>query len=139
MAFNIDPVPWKTFTNNTNTGFGYKVIQKGASLLVSDPLIQLSQTQRGQIYDCSVTRGNCMPMAITNYLFIFFFLYDALKYVKYNSFIFCNNKYFLFLFNKVPAEAVNMSLGLSMTLDPQSSNAVVSYGTFLKCNNIKNL
>ncbi|XP_050960519.1 integrin alpha-M [Labeo rohita] len=104
MAFNIDPVPWKTFTNNTNTGFGYKVIQKGASLLVSDPLIQLSQTQRGQIYDCSVTRGNCMPMAIT-----------------------------------VPAEAVNMSLGLSMTLDPQSSNAVVSYGTFLKCNNIKNL
>ncbi len=27
-AFNIDPVTWKTFTNNENTGFGYKVIQK---------------------------------------------------------------------------------------------------------------
>uniref|UniRef100_A0A673G9C4 Integrin alpha-M-like n=1 Tax=Sinocyclocheilus rhinocerous TaxID=307959 RepID=A0A673G9C4_9TELE len=88
-AFNIDPVTWKTFTNNENTGFGYKVIQKGASLLVSDPLIQHSQTQRGQIYDCSVTRGNCVPLAIT-----------------------------------VPVEAVNMSLGLSMSLDPQSSRAV---------------
>uniref|UniRef100_A0A671SDQ0 Integrin alpha-M-like n=1 Tax=Sinocyclocheilus anshuiensis TaxID=1608454 RepID=A0A671SDQ0_9TELE len=88
-AFNIDPVTRKTFTNNENTGFGYKVIQKGASLLVSDPLIQHSQTQRGQIYDCSVTRGNCVPLAIT-----------------------------------VPVEAVNMSLGLSMSLDPQSSRAV---------------
>uniref|UniRef100_A0A672NI54 Integrin alpha-M-like n=1 Tax=Sinocyclocheilus grahami TaxID=75366 RepID=A0A672NI54_SINGR len=88
-AFNIDPVTWKTFTNNENTGFGYKVIQKGASLLVSDPLIQHSQTQRGQIYDCSVISGNCVPLAIT-----------------------------------VPAEAINMSLGLSMSLDPQSSRAV---------------
>ncbi|XP_073684776.1 integrin alpha-M-like [Garra rufa] len=97
MAFNIDPVTWKTFTNNANTGFGYKVIQKGASLLVSDPLIEQSQTQRGQIYDCSVTRGNCRPMAIT-----------------------------------VPDEAVNMSLGLSMSLDPQSSRAVVCGPTIPK-------
>uniref|UniRef100_A0A8C1ZLS1 Integrin alpha-M-like n=2 Tax=Cyprinus carpio TaxID=7962 RepID=A0A8C1ZLS1_CYPCA len=96
-AFNIDPATWKTFTNNENTGFGYKVIQKGASLLVSDPLIQHSQTQRGQIYDCSVTRGNCVPLAIT-----------------------------------VPAEAVNMSLGLSMSLDPQSSRTVVCGPTIPK-------
>ncbi|KTG47860.1 hypothetical protein cypCar_00023028 [Cyprinus carpio] len=31
MAFNIDPVTWKNFTSNENTGFGYKVIQKGES------------------------------------------------------------------------------------------------------------
>ncbi|XP_050959108.1 integrin alpha-M-like [Labeo rohita] len=97
MAFNIDPVTWKTFTNNENTGFGYKVIQKGASLLVSDPLIQHSQTERGQIYDCSVTSGNCIPLSIT-----------------------------------VPAEAVNMSLGLSMSIDPQSSKAVVCGPTIPK-------
>ncbi|KAF4107027.1 hypothetical protein G5714_013017 [Onychostoma macrolepis] len=96
-AFNIDPVTWKTFTNNENTGFGYKVIQKDTRLLVSDPLIQHSQTQRGQIYHCSVTRGNCMPLAIT-----------------------------------VPDEAVNMSLGLSMSLDPQSSRAVVCGPTIPK-------
>ncbi|XP_026078963.1 integrin alpha-M-like [Carassius auratus] len=96
-AFNIDPVTWKTFTNNEKTGFGYKVIQKGESLLVSDPLIQRSQTQRGQIYDCSVTSGNCVPLAIT-----------------------------------VPVEAVNMSLGLSMSLDPQSSRAVVCGPTIPK-------
>ncbi|KAI2645571.1 Integrin alpha-M [Labeo rohita] len=97
MAFNIDPETWKTFTNNKNTGFGYKVIQKGASLLVSDPFLHLSQTKRGQIYDCSVTKGNCMPVAIS-----------------------------------VPDEAVNMSLGLSMTLDPQSSRAVVCGPTIPK-------
>uniref|UniRef100_A0A9J7X4H0 Integrin, alpha M (complement component 3 receptor 3 subunit), tandem duplicate 1 n=1 Tax=Cyprinus carpio carpio TaxID=630221 RepID=A0A9J7X4H0_CYPCA len=97
MAFNIDPVTWKNFTSNENTGFGYKVIQKGESLLVSDPLIQHSHTQRGKIYDCSVTRGNCVPLAIT-----------------------------------VPDEAVNMSLGLSMSLDPQSSSAVVCGPTIPK-------
>uniref|UniRef100_A0A8C1XWQ6 Si:dkey-32n7.4 n=1 Tax=Cyprinus carpio TaxID=7962 RepID=A0A8C1XWQ6_CYPCA len=43
----------------------------------------------GKIYECSVTGGNCVPLAIT-----------------------------------VPDEAVNMSLGLSMSLDPQSSSAV---------------
>ncbi|XP_052426899.1 integrin alpha-X [Carassius gibelio] len=97
MAFNIDPVTWKTFTSNENTGFGYKVIQKGASLLVSDPLIQHSQTRRGKIYDCSVTTGKCVTLAIA-----------------------------------VPDEAVNMSLGLSMSLDPQSSRAVVCGPTIPK-------
>ncbi|KAK7134267.1 hypothetical protein R3I93_017622 [Phoxinus phoxinus] len=97
MAFNIDPVTWKYFTNNANSGFGYKVIQKDASLLVSDPLIQHSQTQRGQIYRCAVTEGICQPLPIT-----------------------------------VPNEAVNMSLGLSMSLDPQSSRAVVCGPTIPK-------
>ncbi|KAL1263910.1 hypothetical protein QQF64_004265, partial [Cirrhinus molitorella] len=98
MAFNIDPVTWKTMnTNKEKIAFGYKVIQKGSSLLVSDPLIQLSQTQRGQIYDCSVTSGSCVTLAIT-----------------------------------VPYEAVNMSLGLSMSSDPQSSRAVVCGPTIPK-------
>ncbi|KAL1263911.1 hypothetical protein QQF64_004266 [Cirrhinus molitorella] len=97
MAFNIDPVTWKTFTYNKNIGFGYKVIQKASSLLVSDPLLQHSQTQRGQIYDCSLNRGNCIPVAIT-----------------------------------FPPEAVNMSLGLSMSLDSQSSRAVVCGPTIPK-------
>ncbi|XP_043085924.1 integrin alpha-M-like [Puntigrus tetrazona] len=96
-AFNIDPVTWKTFTNNENTGFGYKVIQKGASLLVSDPLIQYSKTQRGKIYDCPVTRENCSPL----------------------------------VFN-VPKEAVNMSLGLSMSVNPEFSTAVVCGPTIPK-------
>ncbi|KAG1933411.1 integrin alpha-M-like [Pimephales promelas] len=94
MAFNIDPVSWKTFTapsppQRQNGAFGYKVIQRASSLLVSDPLIQHSQTQRGQIYRCGVTDGKCIPLSIT-----------------------------------VTNEAVNMSLGLSMSLDPPSSTAV---------------
>ncbi|XP_067285781.1 integrin alpha-X-like [Pseudorasbora parva] len=97
MAFNIDPVTWKYFTIKGTNGFGYKVIQKDTSLLVSDPLKQLSQTQRGQIYRCAVTEGNCIPLPIT-----------------------------------VPNEAVNMSLGLSMSLDPQSSRAVVCGPTIPK-------
>ncbi|XP_051770670.1 integrin alpha-X-like isoform X6 [Ctenopharyngodon idella] len=101
MAFNIDPVTWKTFTASSqsqNVAFGYKVIQKDElSLFVSDPLIQLSQTLRGQIYRCAVTEGNCMPLPIT-----------------------------------VTNEAVNMSLGLSMSIDPQSSRAVVCGPTIPK-------
>ncbi|KAK9965085.1 hypothetical protein ABG768_004194 [Culter alburnus] len=101
MAFNIDPVTWKTFTapsQSQNVSFGYKMIQKDASsLLVSDPLIQVSQTQRGQIYRCAVTQGNCMPLPIT-----------------------------------VTNEAVNMSLGLLMSLDPQSSSAVACGPTIPK-------
>ncbi|XP_048064760.1 integrin alpha-M-like [Megalobrama amblycephala] len=102
MAFNIDPVTWKTFTppspsQSQNVAFGYKVIQKDTSLFVSDPLIQLSQTRRGQIYRCAVTEGNCKPLPIT-----------------------------------VTNEAINMSLGLSMSLDLQSSRAVVCGPTIPK-------
>ncbi|KAK9965089.1 hypothetical protein ABG768_004198 [Culter alburnus] len=97
MAFNIDPVSWKYFTNNANSGFGYKVIQKEGSLLVSDPLIQLSQTKRGQIYRCAVTEGNCKTLPIPDTI-----------------------------------EAVNMSLGLSMSVDLQSSSAVVCGPTIPK-------
>ncbi|XP_056102019.1 integrin alpha-M-like [Rhinichthys klamathensis goyatoka] len=71
------------------------------SLLVSDPLIQHHQTQRGQIYRCAVTEGNCIPLPIT-----------------------------------VTNEAVNMSLGLSMSLDHQSSIAVVCGPTLPKTCNV---
>ncbi|XP_058650236.1 integrin alpha-X-like isoform X2 [Onychostoma macrolepis] len=64
MAFNIDPSTWKTFTVSQNVSFGYKVIQKDTSLIVSDPLIQISQDQRGRIYNCLVTEGTCSSLNI---------------------------------------------------------------------------
>ncbi|KAF4085381.1 hypothetical protein AMELA_G00117390 [Ameiurus melas] len=97
MAFNIDPNPWKDFTHNPNTAFGYKVIQKNSlSLIVSDPLTQ-SQNERGKVYSCEVANEKCSPIPIN-----------------------------------VPSEAVNMSLGLSMTKDPQSSKLVVCGPTIHK-------
>ncbi|KAK7134266.1 hypothetical protein R3I93_017621 [Phoxinus phoxinus] len=110
MAFNIDPVSWKTFTapspsQSQNVAFGYKVIQKNASsLIVSDPLIQIIQDQRGLIYDCSVTQGTCSSLKID-----------------------------------VPSEAVSMSLGLSMVQDPRSSNMAFCGPTIpKKCASVTN-
>ncbi|XP_027018996.2 integrin alpha-M-like [Tachysurus fulvidraco] len=97
MAFNIDPNPWKDFTQPQNIAFGYKVIQRDLdSVIVSDPLLQ-SQNQRGKVYTCAVSNGQCSPMQIN-----------------------------------VPSEAVNMSLGLSMTKDRKSSNVVVCGPTIPK-------
>lgn len=45
MAFNIDPVTWKTFTSNENTAFGYKVLQKGARWAHST-LTQITQNKQ---------------------------------------------------------------------------------------------
>ncbi|XP_048042147.1 integrin alpha-X-like [Megalobrama amblycephala] len=109
MAFNIDPVTWKTFTppspsQSQNVAFGYKVIQKDTSLIVSDPLIQVNQAQRGLIYSCAVTQGTCSSLKID-----------------------------------VPSEAVNMSLGLSMVQDPQSSNVAICGPTIpKKCVSVTN-
>ncbi|XP_056325963.1 integrin alpha-M-like [Danio aesculapii] len=68
MAFNIDPASWKTFTGpsqSQNVAFGYKVIQKDASsLIVSDPLIQINQDKRGQIYNCDVAQETCSQLNI---------------------------------------------------------------------------
>ncbi|XP_073684902.1 integrin alpha-X-like [Garra rufa] len=65
MAFNIDPSTWKMFTSPQKVSFGYKVLQKDAlSLIVSDPLIQINQVQRGQIYSCFVTQGTCSSQNI---------------------------------------------------------------------------
>ncbi|XP_053540892.1 integrin alpha-M [Ictalurus punctatus] len=97
MGFNIDPNPWKDFTHNPNTAFGYKVIQKnGLRLIVSDPLTQ-SRNERGKVYSCDVAQEKCSEIPMN-----------------------------------VPSEAVNMSLGLSMTKDPQSSKLVVCGPTIPK-------
>ncbi|XP_051530917.1 integrin alpha-M-like [Myxocyprinus asiaticus] len=86
MAFNIDPATWRSFrgpSQLSNVAFGYKIIQnESKSVIASDPLIQINQDRRGQIYSCSVTQRSCSPLNI-----------------------------------KVPSEAFNMSLGLSMTQD----------------------
>ncbi|TRY74198.1 hypothetical protein DNTS_004364 [Danionella cerebrum] len=97
MSFNVDPESWRFFTNEANSGFGYKVMQKDTRLLVSDPLIQLGSTQRGQIYQCSVSMENCRPLSIN-----------------------------------VGDEAINMSLGLSMSVDFLSSKALVCGPTIPK-------
>ncbi|XP_048027531.1 integrin alpha-M-like [Megalobrama amblycephala] len=109
MAFNIDPVTWKTFTApspSQNVAFGYKVIQKDkSSLIVSDPLNQISQDKRGLIYSCAVTQGTCSSLKID-----------------------------------VPSEAVNMSLGLSMVQDPQSSKLAICGPTIpKKCESVTTL
>ncbi|XP_056325036.1 integrin alpha-M-like [Danio aesculapii] len=68
MAFNIDPASWKTFTGpsrSKDVAFGYKVIQKDtSSLIVSDPLIQINQNKRGQIYNCDVAKETCSQLNI---------------------------------------------------------------------------
>ncbi|KAF4107026.1 integrin alpha-M-like [Onychostoma macrolepis] len=98
MAFNIDPSTWKTLTASQNVCFGYKVIQKDASsLIVSDPLIQINQVQRGRIYNCLATQGTCSSINLN-----------------------------------VPSEAVNMSLGLSLVKDAQSSKVAICGPTIPK-------
>ncbi|XP_051968163.1 integrin alpha-M-like isoform X2 [Xyrauchen texanus] len=86
MPFNIDPANWRSFRGppqTSNVAFGYKIIQReSSSVIASDPLIQINQDLRGQIYSCSVAQRTCSQLNI-----------------------------------RVPSEAFNMSLGLSMTQD----------------------
>uniref|UniRef100_A0AAY5EM77 VWFA domain-containing protein n=1 Tax=Electrophorus electricus TaxID=8005 RepID=A0AAY5EM77_ELEEL len=97
MAFNIEANPWRYFTQNQDTAFGYKVIQKDqSSVIVSDPLLQ-NQDKRGNVYLCRTNSKDCSPLKIN-----------------------------------VPPEAVNMSLGLSMTKDPASSKILVCGPTIPK-------
>ncbi|XP_072524110.1 integrin alpha-M [Salminus brasiliensis] len=96
-AFNLESSPWRYFSQNQDTAFGYRVIQRDKqSLIVSDPSIQ-NQNKRGQVYTCSVSRSSCSPLQLNE-----------------------------------PPEAVNMSLGLSMAKDPQSSNIMVCGPTIPK-------
>ncbi|XP_035389155.1 integrin alpha-M-like [Electrophorus electricus] len=97
LAFNIEANPWRYFTQNQDTAFGYKVIQKDqSSVIVSDPLLQ-NQDKRGNVYLCRTNSKDCSPLKIN-----------------------------------VPPEAVNMSLGLSMTKDPASSKILVCGPTIPK-------
>ncbi|MFT7819418.1 integrin alpha-X-like [Arapaima gigas] len=90
-AFNLNPLPWKTYTN-PDTSFGYRVIQVDSTrLLVSAPLTNYSQTRRGRIYKCATgTVSQCAEIQVP-----------------------------------VPNHGINMSLGLSMAKDPESSKTVV--------------
>ncbi|XP_013123227.2 integrin alpha-M [Oreochromis niloticus] len=58
LCFNIDPVAWKTL-RSAAAGFGYQVVQRQSDLLVSAPLEQYSQNERGKIYKCTTSSQNC--------------------------------------------------------------------------------
>uniref|UniRef100_A0AAY5EZE4 VWFA domain-containing protein n=1 Tax=Electrophorus electricus TaxID=8005 RepID=A0AAY5EZE4_ELEEL len=82
MAFNIEANPWRYFTQNQDTAFGYKVIQKNQSSSVKYSSL-ICYVSLDVWFKHTVFAPLCFPI--------------------------------------VPPEAVNMSLGLSMTKDPQSS------------------
>ncbi|KAM9425192.1 integrin alpha-X-like [Pholidichthys leucotaenia] len=64
LCFNIDPVAWKTLQNSA-AGFGYKVVQRQSDVLVSAPLKQYSDSETGQIFQCSITpRSTCHSMTV---------------------------------------------------------------------------
>ncbi|XP_039472530.1 integrin alpha-M-like [Oreochromis aureus] len=58
LCFNIDPVAWRVLSNPA-AGFGYQVVQRQSDLLVSAPLEQYSQNERGRIYRCTTSPQNC--------------------------------------------------------------------------------
>uniref|UniRef100_A0A8C4ZZC0 VWFA domain-containing protein n=1 Tax=Gadus morhua TaxID=8049 RepID=A0A8C4ZZC0_GADMO len=66
QAFNVESPAWETLTTNSGDPsgwFGYKVVQTGSGLLVSEPLLQTSPTERGRIYKC--TTNNCQPIPLS--------------------------------------------------------------------------
>lgn len=68
LCFNVDPVAWRSVTNNAE-GFGYQVVQRGSDLLVSAPLEQSSPRERGTIYKCANTTSSsslyCSKLPVT--------------------------------------------------------------------------
>lgn len=96
------------------------------SLIVSDPLIQ-SGDKRGRVYNCMVSRETCSPVLINgNDAYTTF---TGQKSISYFNFLKGHPFDFLLNLVTVPPEAINMSLGLSMTFREKQS--VVSYS----CNN----
>ncbi|KAG7227828.1 hypothetical protein INR49_013622 [Caranx melampygus] len=61
LCFNIDPHPWKSWSNGAS-GFGYQVVQRQSDLLVSAPLEQYSPNERGEIYKCSSNVNRCQKL-----------------------------------------------------------------------------
>uniref|UniRef100_I3KW12 VWFA domain-containing protein n=1 Tax=Oreochromis niloticus TaxID=8128 RepID=I3KW12_ORENI len=61
LCFNIEPVAWKTLRNSA-AGFGYQVVQRQSDLLVSAPLEQYSQNERGRIYRCTTSPQTCQDI-----------------------------------------------------------------------------
>ncbi|XP_040885428.1 integrin alpha-M-like isoform X2 [Toxotes jaculatrix] len=96
LCFNIDPVAWKSWTNN-DAGFGHQVVQRQSdlSVLVSAPLAQYTPNRRGKIYKCS--GASCQDIQV-----------------------------------QVPDFAVNMSLGLTMTINPDTKKTMACGPTIPK-------
>ncbi|CAL8301881.1 unnamed protein product [Lota lota] len=69
QAFNVDSPAWQTLTNSGDSHgwFGYKVIQTKDGLLVSEPLLQTSNTNRGIIYKCSTTKCSTIPLSVPEF------------------------------------------------------------------------
>ncbi|TWW81335.1 Integrin alpha-M CD11 antigen-like family member B CR-3 alpha chain [Takifugu flavidus] len=67
LCFNIDPVAWKTLSNDA-AGFGYHVVQRPKGrLLVSAPLAQYSSTERGQIFTCSTSSCSALSVSLPDF------------------------------------------------------------------------
>uniref|UniRef100_H2THW5 Integrin alpha-X-like n=1 Tax=Takifugu rubripes TaxID=31033 RepID=H2THW5_TAKRU len=66
LCFNIDPVAWKTLSNDA-AGFGYHVVQSPKGLLVSAPLAQRSSTERGQIFMCSTSSCSALSVSLPDF------------------------------------------------------------------------
>ncbi|KAL3967672.1 hypothetical protein ACER0C_029705 [Sarotherodon galilaeus] len=58
LCFNIEPVAWRALRSSA-AGFGYQVVQRQSDLLVSAPLEQYSQNERGRIYRCTTSPQTC--------------------------------------------------------------------------------
>ncbi|KAM4623967.1 integrin alpha-M-like [Polymixia lowei] len=66
LGFNVDPVVWKVLTQPA-AGFGYQVVQRRSSLLVSAPLEQYSPNRKGQIYRCTTESCKLLPLSVPNF------------------------------------------------------------------------
>ncbi|XP_041672429.1 integrin alpha-M-like [Cheilinus undulatus] len=61
LCFNINPVAWRTLEKDA-AGFGYQIVQRNRDLLVSAPLEQHQSAERGQIFKCTTTDCNPLPL-----------------------------------------------------------------------------
>nr|XP_014262790.2 integrin alpha-M [Maylandia zebra] len=61
LCFNIEPVAWRALRSSA-AGFGYQVVQRQSDLLVSAPLEQYSQNERGRIYRCTTSSQTCQDI-----------------------------------------------------------------------------
>uniref|UniRef100_A0A8C6NS79 VWFA domain-containing protein n=1 Tax=Nothobranchius furzeri TaxID=105023 RepID=A0A8C6NS79_NOTFU len=62
LCFNIDPAAWKSFSDSAG-GFGYQVVQRQLSLLISAPLEQHSSNGRGVVFEC--TTEKCQELLLS--------------------------------------------------------------------------
>ncbi|KAM3592236.1 uncharacterized protein V6R79_015162 [Siganus canaliculatus] len=66
LCFNIDPVAWKSLSDSA-AGFGYQVVQRTSSLLVSAPLDQDTASKRGTVFGCNINSCSRLPVSVPAY------------------------------------------------------------------------